>query len=85
MSPFLSRRLRRRYLVASLLLATVALGSPVLAQSTPSPDPAGIATGDKTNVTDAGGNAFVVVRADGQVRARLRGKEEGVRRVSSRR
>ena len=27
---------------------------------TPSPDPAGIATGDKSNVADAAGNSFVV-------------------------
>lgn len=33
--------------------------TPCLAQE-PKPDPAGVATGDKTNVYDAGGNAFVV-------------------------
>src|SRR6185503_11305655 len=33
--------------------------APAFAQG-PQPDPAGIATGDKNNVVDAGGNAFVV-------------------------
>ena len=31
-----------------------------MGQEEPKPDPAGIATGDKTTVVDAGGNAFVV-------------------------
>ena len=31
-----------------------------MAQEAPKPDPAGLATGDKTTVVDAGGNAFVV-------------------------
>jgi ammonium transporter, Amt family len=35
-------------------------GKAVQAQAGPAPDPAGIATGDKTNVTDAAGNAFIV-------------------------
>ena len=48
----------------------------------PRSDPAGIATGDKTNVVDAGGNAVRRVGADRQGRSRLRGQEEGVRRVS---
>ena len=38
------------------LIATQSVG----AQSSPAPDPAGIATGDKTSVVDAAGNAFVV-------------------------
>ena len=44
----------------SACLLVAAAGSSVLAQSAPAPDPAGIATGDKTNVTDAAGNSFVV-------------------------
>jgi len=38
----------------------VATGGRALAQSAPVPDPAGIATGDRTSVTDAAGNSFVV-------------------------
>ena len=34
--------------------------TPSVAQEGPKPDPAGIATGDKSAVVDAGGNAFVV-------------------------
>ncbi|HEY3440137.1 MAG TPA: hypothetical protein VGK29_05275 [Paludibaculum sp.] len=33
-------------------------------QPEPKPDPAGIATGDKTNVIDAGGNSFVVAEPE---------------------
>ncbi|MGZ5508139.1 MAG: ammonium transporter [Limisphaerales bacterium] len=44
-----------------LLALSIFLGllTPLLADD-PKPDPAGIATGDKTNVVDAGGNAFVI-------------------------
>ena len=42
--------------LAACLLALV----PCMAQEAPKPDPAGIATGDKTTVVDAGGNSFVV-------------------------
>jgi hypothetical protein len=45
-------------LLASALFAV--LVSPCLAQEGPKPDPAGLATGDKTHAVDAGGNAFVV-------------------------
>lgn len=51
--------LRRSLLVifaAGILLTAL---TPLMADD-PKPDPAGIATGDKTNVVDAGGNAFVV-------------------------
>jgi len=44
-------------------LCLLAAGGPAFAQSPsapPAPDPAGIATGDKTSVADAGGNPFVV-------------------------
>ena len=51
----------RRYGTAvSLLVLIVAAGRGVHAQSAPVPDPAGIATGDKSNVTDAAGNSFLV-------------------------
>jgi Amt family ammonium transporter len=45
----------------SMLAVGVFLGllTPLLADD-PKPDPAGIATGDKTNVVDASGNSFVV-------------------------
>jgi len=39
------------------LFLLISSGAPLHAQS---PDPAGLATGEKTSVTDAGGNAFVV-------------------------
>jgi Amt family ammonium transporter len=52
--------LRRFGVTACLFVLIIAAGRPVRAQSAPAPDPAGIATGDKTSVTDAGGNAFVV-------------------------
>ena len=43
-----------------LLLGAVIHPLTALAATDPPPDPAGIATGDKTNVIDAAGNAFVV-------------------------
>ena len=46
------------------------------------PDPAGIATGDKTNAVDAGGNAFVVPEPTDKADPGLCGEEEGVRRIS---
>lgn len=47
---------------AVLVLAACILASllPCMAQVAPKPDPAGIATGDKTTVVDAGGNSFTV-------------------------
>jgi ammonium transporter, Amt family len=56
-SMSLTRRPRFRALLCALLLTLPAAGT-VFAQA--SPDPAGIATGDKTSVTDAGGGSFVV-------------------------
>jgi ammonium transporter, Amt family len=50
----------RRASALCLLLLILAAGRSVQAQNPPAPDPAGIATGDKTNVTDAAGNTFVV-------------------------
>lgn len=49
----------RRMLLTSASVLTFLL-VPCLAQQAPQPDPAGIATGDKTSAVDAGGNAFVV-------------------------
>src|ERR1700738_3831338 len=48
--------------VVGTILAALLLGLPVksLADQAPQPDPAGIATGDKTSVSDAAGNPFVV-------------------------
>ena len=43
-----------------VLMLIIAAGGTALAQSTPAPDPAGIATGDKSNAVDGGGNPFVV-------------------------
>ncbi len=50
----------RAALAAALALAVVGHGGVCRADDQPNPDPAGIATGDKTSVSDAGGNAFVV-------------------------
>jgi Amt family ammonium transporter len=44
----------------TLLTASVLTGSAAAAADEPQPDPAGIATGDKSTAVDAGGNAFVV-------------------------
>ena len=56
-------RAKKVFQVCSLLLlvASIFLGllTPLLADD-PKPDPAGIATGDKTNAVDGGGNAFMV-------------------------
>ena len=49
----------RRMLLTSASVLTFLL-VPCLAQQAPQPDPAGIATGDKTSAVDAGGNSFVV-------------------------
>ena len=66
-----SKRLTAIYLLAFILfmlLAPLAVAAaeeaapapPAAAAPEPKPDPAGIATGDKTNAIDAAGNAFVV-------------------------
>jgi ammonium transporter, Amt family len=58
------RHERRLVRVASLLIALFIVGICGSAQTgfaqAPKPDPAGIATGDRTSVTDAAGNPFVV-------------------------
>jgi Amt family ammonium transporter len=59
------RRCSRQLLPAAAALVFLArmLSGPVLAAQTasaPAPDPAGIATGDKSSAVDAGGTAFVV-------------------------
>jgi ammonium transporter, Amt family len=51
---------RRFGIAICLLVLIVAAGRSVQAQGGPAPDPAGIATGDKSSVTDAAGNSFVV-------------------------
>jgi len=61
----LSRLLRRQSLLSSgFTLAAIglllALYVPSSFAQAPAPDPAGIVTGDKTNVQDAAGNSFVV-------------------------
>jgi len=54
-------RLRARFLLALAVLASIlALVAPIMAQDAPKPDPAGIATGDKSNAVDAGGTSFMV-------------------------
>jgi Amt family ammonium transporter len=50
--------LKTRFLLA--LCAGFFTFTPLRAQDAPKPDPAGIATGDKTNVVDAGGSSFMV-------------------------
>ena len=52
--------LARAALAVTLALAVVGHGGVCRADDQPNPDPAGIATGDKTSVYDAGGTAFVV-------------------------
>ncbi|MBV8356594.1 MAG: ammonium transporter [Deltaproteobacteria bacterium] len=48
-------------IVIAILLARVAIGPVIIAfADEPQPDPAGIATGDKTTTFDAGGTSFVV-------------------------
>jgi Amt family ammonium transporter len=51
-----------RIAVGALFVAALLGGLPAkcLADQAPQPDPAGIATGDKTSVADAAGNSFVV-------------------------
>ena len=58
-----ARLLRRAGLSALFLTALGALALPCPAQE-PKPDPAGISTGDKSSVVDAGGNPFVVASPD---------------------
>ena len=58
----LALRTPMRRASAIIILAVsilIALMTPLMADD-PKPDPAGIATGDKTNAVDAGGNSFVV-------------------------
>ena len=51
----------RRLGVAFVLFVLMSgAGQSLHAQSGPASDPAGILTGDKSSVTDAGGGAFVV-------------------------
>ncbi len=63
--PFVTqhRRSSLSWLGAALLVgsvATLCVARPACAADEPQPDPAGIATGDRTSVVDAGGNAFVI-------------------------
>ena len=46
--------------IAVLVFGVMAIGAPLAAAADPQTDPAGIATGDKGSVVDAGGNSFVV-------------------------
>ena len=53
-------------LVIVILFAQWLTGPVMIARADePQPDPAGIATGDKTSTSDAGGTSFIVDRADG--------------------
>jgi Amt family ammonium transporter len=56
MTECVARRVSLLVLVAGLTAAAL----PCRADDQPKPDPAGIATGDRTSVVDAGGNPFVV-------------------------
>jgi Amt family ammonium transporter len=53
---------------SAMMILTVVVFAGLLARcfayDTPSPDPAGTATGDRNSTTDAGGNAFVVAAPD---------------------
>jgi ammonium transporter, Amt family len=53
-----SRRWHGELILGAVILAVSWM--PCMGQEEPKPDPAGITTGDKTTVVDAGGNAFVV-------------------------
>jgi Amt family ammonium transporter len=58
-----SARWRSRFVLFSVVIAVVVaslLAARTAAAQEPQPDPAGIATGDKSTAVDAGGNAFVV-------------------------
>ena len=57
-SSWLASKLAVALLSVAFLLCVFTQFS--FAQQAPAPDPAGIATGDKTNVVDAAGNSFVV-------------------------
>ena len=50
----------RVWLLLALCASILAVVVPVMAQDQPKADPAGIATGDKSNAVDAGGTAFMV-------------------------
>jgi len=54
------RRLARLALAAGLAAILAGRAGRCIADDEPKPDPAGIATGDRTSVYDAGGTAFVV-------------------------
>ena len=57
---YVETTLRYATLVTFAAGLAAVLINPCLAQEAPKPDPAGIATGDKTNAADAAGNSFVV-------------------------
>lgn len=65
-APRTSRQYLNRALVRGGAMLILAIGifaiflTPCMGQAAPKPDPAGIATGDKTSVLDAAGNPFVV-------------------------
>jgi Amt family ammonium transporter len=59
MSPSRVRSLSSLALLAVVLFVSVFGLQRLQAQAAPAPDPAGIATGDRTSVTDAGGNSFM--------------------------
>src|SRR5262249_31916313 len=54
------RRCAQAILAAALAMVIAGHGGVCRADDEPKPDPAGIATGDRTSVYDAGGTAFVV-------------------------
>jgi hypothetical protein len=58
--PIVRAFLRSVVMLALTASILVILPMRCTGQEGPKPDPAGIATGDKTTVLDAGGNAFVV-------------------------
>jgi hypothetical protein len=72
-NPAGRRRLHRSFLDRSLVSASVVvlvgaamfavLSTCSFADDGPKPDPAGVATGDKTTAVDAAGNPFVVPEA----------------------
>jgi ammonium transporter, Amt family len=58
--PFGKALLKRSAMLVITASIVAVLLAPCMGQEGPKPDPAGLNTGDKTTVVDAGGNAFVI-------------------------
>ena len=76
------RSLRVSLLIVAVSLVSLLSAPEARAQGSPAPDPAGLATGDRTSVTDASGTSFLVTEPTDPAAPDYRREEESLRRIS---